>query len=129
MTMLLPDASLLSRSVLPRTSRIRGVGQSFTDVPASGTDAGGSDASGTGFWSWLGDTISPVIQSTAPGIINQAAGVTTQTVRTPTGTTTVTSTGTAAAKPSSDTWKWVGIVGLGGVLIFLVAKRKSQGRR
>ena len=32
------------------------------------------------------------------------------------------------ATTSSDTWKWVGIAGLGGLLLFMVMKRKSRGR-
>jgi len=122
--MLLPDANVVSTASMQHNSRIRGVGQTYTDTPAvPETTSGG----GGGFWSWLGDTISPVIQSTAPGLINTAAGV--PVTPRPATTATVGAAGVplAGAAPKSDTMKWVAIAGLGGVLLFMVMKRR-RGR-
>lgn len=123
--MLLPDANVLSRASMKRSSRVRGVGQSvYTDTPAvppADTQNGG------GFWSWLGGAIAPVIQSTAPTLIYDAAGIPVRTTVTPSGT--VTTAGQTPAATSGDTWKWVAVVGLGGLLIFMVMKRRRGGRR
>lgn len=104
--------------------RVRGVGQSFdTDVPATPP---ADEQVGGGFFQWLGQTISPVIQSTAPTLIYDAAGIPVRTTATPSGT--VTTAGRTPPATSGDTWKWAAVVGLGGLLIFMVVKRKRRGR-
>lgn len=123
-TMLLPDATILNRTVMKRNASLRGVG---ADVTGGITDTTGdtlaNSTSGNdsgGFWSWLGSTLSPVVSSVAPTLIYDAAGI----AKPP--TTTSGSSGTAGVAKSSNTWLWVGVVGLGGVFILMQMRKRRR---
>ena len=132
-TMLLPDATILNRSILQRSSSIRGVGDSLDPEMQAAADfatnqatdqlnsaaSSTTSASGGGFLSWLGSTISPVIQSVTPGLINQAAGVTRTNIQ-----------GQVAVQTAktSNTMLWVGVIGLAGVFVFLQARKGGRRR-
>lgn len=129
--MLLPDANVITRPAMRRTTRrVRSVGQS-TDVPATGADiaTNGNGNGGGGFWSWFGDTISPVIQTVTPGLIYDAAGIPVRTVTSGGQTTTVAGAPPAAPSSNRDMWLWIGVIGLSGVLVFSMMRRRGRARR